>query len=239
MKRAATWITLAAFAGTSTFAAGTTAWTHSLTAYFLGASMDGEVEVRGIPVTVDVPFSDIWSNLEFGAMFNYRAEKDRLSLNADLIYMGLGGSSPNGLAEIDFDQWMVEGSAGWRLGEAIEVIGGLRYNDLDAKLQTRGPGGLTASQGKSWVDPFVGARAIVPLSGSFSLIARGDVGGFGVGSEMAWQVAAYLRYATSNSVSIILGYRCLDMEYEDGEGANRFVYDMTIQGPAFGVTWRF
>lgn len=201
--------------------------------------MDGTATVRGIPVSVDVSFDEILSNLEFGTMVNYRAEKDKLSLGVDVIYMGLGARTPGGLASVDFDQWMVEGNAGWRLGDHAELIGGLRYNSMDATIQALVGGQPSASQSKSWIDPFVGGRLWFPLSDSFLLIFRGDIGGFSVGSELAWQLAGYFAWDVSNSVSLLAGYRALDVDYVDGQGTSRFEYDMLTHGPAAGLTWRF
>ena len=99
-------------------------WKHHMSVYFLGAAMDGTVAIGPIEAEVDMSFSDIVSNLEFGAMANYRGEKGKFSLGLDIIYMGLGATTESGLAEVDFDQWMVEGTAGWRLTDIIEVFGG-------------------------------------------------------------------------------------------------------------------
>jgi hypothetical protein len=118
-------------------------------------------------------------------------------------------------------------------------VGGLRYNDLRTSIHGQTTGLISVSAGKSWVDPFVGARLWIPITKSLTGIVRGDVGGFGVGSESAWQIGLYLKYRASESFSILGGYRRLAMDYEDGSGTDRFVYDMTIQGPTFGLAWRF
>jgi hypothetical protein len=206
----------------------------------LGAAMDGQISVGGVTANLDASFSDIVDRLEFSVMLNYRAEKDKLSLNLDTIFMALGADTPNGLATVDFDQTLIEGSAGWKVHENFELVGGLRYNELDGTLRGRATATpIYASQDASWIDPFVGAWARLPLAPSFALILRGDVGGFGVGSEMAYQAAAYLRYQTSGTLSFVAGWRYLDQRYEDGEGARRFVYDVATQGPTVGITWNF
>jgi opacity protein-like surface antigen len=238
MKRFLT-ITWAAACGClSLSAAEQSQWKHSFTAYFLGAAMDGTAGIGNLEVPVDMSFSDIVDNLELGAMAHYRAEKAKLSLNLDVIYMGLGGTVL-GLGDIDFDQWLVEGTAGWRTSDKVELFAGVRYNDIAAKVAIGGSAPMTIKRGESWYDPIVGARLWLPLSGAFSCIVRGDVGGFGVGSDFSWQLGAYLRYATTSNSSLLVGYRYLDMDYESGEGAGRFLYDMTIQGPAVGFNWNF
>jgi hypothetical protein len=221
------------------FAAQPSQWKHTVMVYFLGAAMDGNAAIGNLAADVDVPFSDIADKLEFGAMGYYRAEKDQLSFGLDVIYMGLGGTALNGLAEVDFDQWMVEGTAGWRATDVFEVFAGVRYNDVAAEIAGRGPRAMKLSKSQGWYDPIVGSRLWLPLSGKLSCLARGDIGGFGVGSDLTWQLGAYLRYATSKSSSLLLGYRYLDIDYEDGAGASRFVYNVTIQGPALGFSWQF
>jgi hypothetical protein len=152
--------------------------------------------------------------------------------------MGLGGSAL-GLGEVDYDQWMVEGTAGWRLTEMIELIGGVRYNDVAVDVDFDNPLLPTLSKSKGWFDPIVGARLWFPVSRTFDVIVRGDVGGFGVGSDLTWQLSGHLRYAFSDSFSGLLGYRYFYIDYESGAGLNRFVYDMAIHGPTLGLSWGF
>jgi opacity protein-like surface antigen len=212
-------------------------WTQHLTAYFMGAGMDGDVAIGGLETSIDIGFDEIWDNLEFGTMVNYRAEKGKLSLGLDVIYMALGGDGP-GQIKVDFDQWMVQGDVGWRISDVVELLVGLRYNDLEGKIKFPSLG-VSREQGQSWVDPLVGARITLPLSDSWNFLARGDIGGFDTGSALAWQLGAYFQYQTSGSLSVIAGYRVLSMDYEDGTGANRFLYDVTTQGPVAGLSWQF
>ena len=83
------------------------------------------------------------------------------------------------------------------------------------------------------------ANLTLPLGKAFSFTVRGDVGGFGVGSDLAWHAYADIGYCASDLVSIILGYRAIDIDYEDGKGSNYFKYDMATSGPAMGVIFTF
>jgi hypothetical protein len=40
-------------------------------------------------------------------------------------------------------------------------------------------------------------------------------------------------------VSLLAGYRALSVDYESGSGNSKFVRDVTMHGPAVGVTFRF
>jgi hypothetical protein len=66
-----------------------------------------------------------------------------------------------------------------------------------------------------------------------------DVGGFDVGSELAWQAVVRLNWTISETLFATFGYRILDTGYEDGSGASLFRYDVTMSGPGIGMRWRF
>jgi hypothetical protein len=38
---------------------------------------------------------------------------------------------------------------------------------------------------------------------------------------------------------LLLGYRVIDVDYEDGKGADRFVWDVRTAGPSAAFAWRF
>lgn len=64
---------------------------------------------------------------------------------------------------------------------------------------------------------------------------RGDIGGFGAGSDFTWHVNGLVHFQPWRYVAIIVGYRVLDQDYEEGSGVNRFKYDMRISGPLAGL----
>jgi len=53
-------------------------WQYELVPYFWAAGMKGDVQSGPLPKTsVDVDFSEIWDNLDFGAMGAFEARKGR------------------------------------------------------------------------------------------------------------------------------------------------------------------
>jgi hypothetical protein len=85
------------------------------------------------------------------------------------------------------------------------------------------------------VDPVIGARTFIPLSERFSVQAQADIGGFGVGAEFTWSAQATVNYIYNDRLSVSLGYKVLDVDYEDGG----HVYDVRLSGPVMGATYRF
>ncbi len=220
-------------------------WTHEIAPYLWGAAMDGTSGVGNVVADVDLSFSDILDDLEIGFMGTYRASRGQFSITVDAVYMGLGATErgPGGLvkADIDIDQVALETSAGYEVRERLTVFGGLRYNDLSAEVAATGPLGNTetAEGDESWVDPIVGAHYSILLSDAWSLNLRGDIGGFGVGSDFAWQGVATFRWQFSDRAGALAAYRYMYMDYDDGQGSNRFKYDMSFSGPALGVVFTF
>ena len=73
----------------------------------------------------------------------------------------------------------------------------------------------------------------------WKLAGRGDIGGFGVGSDFAWQGLAAVNWQPFKYVSFIGGYRALYQDYEEGSGLDYFRYDVTIHGPVVGLNFRW
>jgi opacity protein-like surface antigen len=220
-------------------------WKHELAPYLWGSAMEGTVGIGDVTAETEMSFSDILDDLEFGFMGTYRATRDRYSITVDAIYMGLGATEegPAGVlkADIDLDQVGLEADLGYALNDRFTLLGGLRYVSLDADLRVTGPLGneLSASEGQDWVDPVVGAIYAWPFAEEWALNLRGDIGGFGIGSDFAWQGVATLRWQFSPRTALAIAYRYLDMDYEDGKGSNYFKYDVATSGPAMGVVFTF
>jgi hypothetical protein len=220
-------------------------WTHELAPYVWGAGMDGTVGIRDVTADVDQSFGDILDNLEFGFMGMYRASKDRFSITVDGVYMGLGATErgPGGLvkADIDMDQAALEVDVGYEVVDRFVVFGGLRYNDLEAKVQTTGALDVVreADGRENWIDPVIGAHYTIPFNDTWSASLRGDIGGFGVGSDFAWQGIATLRWQATPGFGVLAAYRYMAMDYDNGSGNDYFKYDMAMSGPALGVVFTF
>jgi len=80
---------------------------------------------------------------------------------------------------------------------------------------------------------------VADITKRLTLALRGDVGGFGVGSHFTYNGSAILGYSFSHTVSAWLGYRILGINYQDGHGPDRFMYDVRMHGPIMGIGFRF
>jgi hypothetical protein len=143
---------------------------------------------------------------------------------------------------------------------AIDVLAGARYwyqevevsADLAGTLAAGGNiAGLTISGSRAiaktgsvdWLDPVIGMRFRHQVAPGQKLTVRGDIGGFGVGSDFSWQaMATYdmrLLTAATHAVDAYLGYRALYVDYTKGSGDAKYQYDMLQHGPVMGLAVRF
>jgi len=59
----------------------------------------------------------------------------------------------------------------------------------------------TASRNVDWVDPLLRLNYESPVSGKWRFTLRGDVGGFGFGSEFTWHALTEFTYQRSDRVT--------------------------------------
>jgi hypothetical protein len=202
----------------------------------MGAAMSGTTAVRGREVDVDVSASDIFSNLQFGAMGLVIARKGKWGLGGDAIWMALGTTVRN--TNVDFNQGAFSFYGLRRLGSAADLTFGMRVNTLQGQLKSNTLG-FDVSQDKTWVDPLVGLILRSPGQHRVQLKAYTEIGGFGAGSDFTWQIFPTLGFKFNDRVSLEVGYRWLDMDYKTGDGSERFGYDVLTQGPVGGLAFRF
>ena len=217
-------------------------WEFVVAPYFLAPYMSGSVSVRGLDQEVDAGAGDIFDKLTFGGMLALEAHSPDWAIALDGIYMGLAQDLPNAEGKVDFDQGVVQISGFRRVAPWAEVLIGGRLNVLGGSLYRAGivlPDTLDVGESKVWFDPFVGARLQVPGTGSVRLGVRADVGGLGIGSQIAWQIYPSIGYRFARWFELAAAYRWLSMDYETGTTTDRFAYDVTTFGPEIGLVFHF
>jgi hypothetical protein len=202
----------------------------------MGASMDGTTTVRGREVDVQASASDIFSNLQFGAMGVVVARKGHWGVGSDIIWMALGTTVRE--INVDFNQGAFAFYGLRSLGPAADVTFGVRINTLQGTLDFKRLG-LSVDQSKTWVDPIVGLTLRTPPGRRVMARVYTEIGGFGVGSDFTWQIFPSVGFRLGRVSSIELGYRWLDIDYTSGEGNQQFGWDMLTQGPVVGFGFRF
>ena len=232
-------------------------WTFLVEPYIMFPNMNGTVGLGILPdAEIDANTSDIFSNLKMGFMLNLEASNDKWAVGSDVLYMKLGtqkvrsrelinGSVISASGELEAKQtgWEVMGLR--RVTPWLEVGLGMLLNSIDTDLELNLPalgGGTTTlgnSKSKTWVDPMIIARIKSNKVKKFNYQFRGEIGGFGIGSDFAWQIQAYAGYRFSDLFELTGGYRIISLDYESGSDQDRFMYNVDTSGPVIRFGFNF
>jgi hypothetical protein len=225
-------------------------WEFLVEPYFMLANMEGTTAVGSLPdVEVDASAEEILDHLQSGFMIYVEARKGPWAFTSDFLFMDLEASAEPSTAIQSGVVTM--GEAAWELAGLRKILpwleGGVaaRMMRLEMGLDVvrNQVGGGTTEQSKSltqtWVDPAIVARMQLPDADKWLLQLRGDIGGFGIGSDLAWQVQAYGGYRFSHLFQVTAGYRAFGIDYETGEAESYFLYDVVASGPVLQVGFNF
>jgi hypothetical protein len=86
-----------------------------------------------------------------------------------------------------------------------------------------------------WFDPYVGLRSRYNFNKTLYTAIRGEIGGFGVGADLMWEVEGVLGVNLTRSIFTELGYRALGGNFEN----DNFKFDVVMHGPQIttGITF--
>lgn len=227
-------------------------WRFEFTPYLWLAGIKGEFgdgSITGTPPRVDASFDSLLSRLDMAFMGTLEARRDRWSVFGDVIYLSFsdqvgiklapGLSTPGVRFDAALSGAVVSAGGTYRLAEGrttTDLVGGLRYYSLDPSVNvTSGPVQRLVNPARDWVDPVIGFRVRQSLSERWSLLGYADVGGFGLGSRLSYQLHAGAEYAFSKTYSGRLGYRQLHVDYEDGPTRINLTFGGLMLG--VGIRW--
>jgi hypothetical protein len=93
----------------------------------------------------------------------------------------------------------------------------------------------TLARDDYWFDPYVGLRARYNFNKTYYTAVRGEIGGFGVGADLMWEVETVVGINLTRSIFTEIGYRALGGNFED----NGFRFDTVMHGPQIttGITF--
>lgn len=224
-------------------------WEITATPYIWFSGLNGDVGVfpRLPPVNVDIGFDDVLENLKFAGMVAIMVRKDRFVVLADISYIDVGTSTDVGIRDPEFANVSIDTqtftttlAAGYRAVDRgplfLDVLAGARLSSVDTEIELAGPTRtLVADSNETWLDPVVGARFHAPLGGNWALALYGDIGGFGVSSDLTWQLLGTLQLTLSDRWRLAAGWRHYAIDYEK----DSFLYDVSMGGPIVGVSYSF
>jgi len=227
--------------------AGSGGWQVELAPYLWASGIEGRVGIRGRTAAADVGFRDLIKHVSGALTLAARVRHDRWAIGSEVIWIRLSDqrATPGPLfsgAGLTASQLILELTGRYRLVDAplgsVEAFVGGRYWHLrnTLSLESGALPGREFRLNESWFDPILGFSAVGNLSRRWLVQARGDFGGFEVGSERTWQALGLLGYHLSRRVDLMGGYRYLSVDFSDDD--NGFLYDIDTHGPILGVVIR-
>ena len=219
----------------------TDSWHFSVAPYILFPNLDGLITVRDFESALEADPGDIFQRLNLGTMVAMQVNNRKWAITLDGIWLDFGqtGNSTTDEREIDTEirHFTLILAGLKKVSSVLEVGLGFRMNSVKASLFA--PEGLILpgvdeSDRKTWVDPVLVGRLLVPTSSRWFCGIRGDVGGFG---RITWQVHPFGGYEISERIQLLMAYRWIGLRLDPDDNSDGFGYDISIFGPEVGFRW--
>jgi hypothetical protein len=220
--------------------------------YIMFPNMNGETGVGDLlSIPVEANPGDIFSRLQMAFMLNLEYKTPKWAITSDFVYMRLNQDIRTGpiirSGDVTAKQFIWEAAGLYRIKPFWEAGIGGRLNTLDVgvdavinQLPGQGDGrNFSRSQTETWYDPIIVTRLTTDIKKKWELQFRGDIGGFGIGSDLTWQMQGYVGYRFSKLFLLTAGYRVLYTDFERGESPEAFVFDMHQFGPVLKFGFNF
>jgi hypothetical protein len=225
----------------------TSDWHFAVSPYLWFPGVHGTIGALGRDVSVHATPGDLLSNFRFGLMGAFEARYKRIVLPLDLMWIRLEDDKalpfPNLMAtkaKLTGSELLLTPKIGYRLLDEkrikIDALTGFRYWHFSENLKFVPSNlNLNFSGSQNLVDPLVGGRVQLGLTPKIVANVLGDVGGWGTGSQLEYQVAGVLGYKIKPKWTLQAGYRYLSIDYRNSNHGGTVIYLIT-NGVIFGAT---
>ena len=215
-------------------------WHFLVSPYLWFPGVHGGIGVNGAQIVgIHASAGDLLSHFRFGLMGVVEPSYKRIVMPLDIVWARLGDdrafTNLGTVGNFKASEFILTQKFGYRLVETkmfqIDALAGFRYWHYGQSVSfTTNTLNFSASQ--NWVDPLVGGRITGYLSPKIAVVIAGDVGGWGAGSQLDYQVAGMLGYRVKPALALQVGYRYLFVDYRNGfSGLN-----LTTSGVVAGVS---
>lgn len=123
----------------------------------------------------------------------------------------------------------------------VDILGDGTCMDFGTKteLDSSPPPGVDGD--KNWIDRMVGVRMTKDRSNAWVPSLRADIGGLASGdsSDLAREPIGLFGWGFGTNERIWIGYRYMDVDYDDSRWNDKFDFDTVMQGSVVGVAFGF
>jgi len=217
-------------------------WNFLTDIYLLFPNISGETGVGdALTVPIDANPGDIFSKLKVGGMLFLEGHTNKWAVTSDLVFMNLNEEVPPGIVfhsgDVTMKQFIWEAAGLYRLNSFVEIGLGARLNNLQTAIDGQrnvfpaGTENVSGDKSASWYDPIIITRVAKTIKDKWLLQFHGDLGGFGIGSDITWQMQAYAGYRFTKLLQLTAGYRLLSTDYKKGDEPKTFTFNVNEFGP--------
>jgi opacity protein-like surface antigen len=222
-------------------------WEFAVTPYLWASGSKVDIETpQGEEIKVDESFIDILGDLKFAMMGSFEAKNGRFVIVNDLMFLSMGSSADGHIGPIpidaDADMRLLTTThlLGYRVVDQgplfVDVFAGARITSVKVDLDLDiGPLTVERDRKKTEIGPVIGSRFRAPLGGRWGVAVYGDLGGFGVGADLSWQLLGTVQYELSDRWRLAAGWRHFSAKQSKGD----WDVHLKLDGPILGVTYRF
>jgi hypothetical protein len=215
--------------------------------YLHAVDISGSNTVGDVEVPIDVSFGDLFSIVKVPFSLNVEGMKGRWGFGVDYLYIKVGDESfvdtplPIEITVgADFIISNFEAFGTYRIGRpsdpagSLDLMFGPRWRRLSLGVEISGlPQTIGGGFDESWWDFLLGGRWVKKVHPRVGLIARADFG------SDVWQVNGGVGINVWRKLDLLIQYRHVDIDHEQGSGNDFFAYDGTESGPLFGFGLHF
>jgi hypothetical protein len=226
-----------------------------ITPYLMLPNLNGKTGIGRFTQSVDETPVDLLRNLNWAIMGSGEVNNGVWGAKIDIMYSSLGtNAGKNEQFDVDAGQGLFTFRLQRNLADGFWVYAGARINTLsldlkcadDACVRTLPADRVNNGVGQNvtWVDPIVGFQLDKNFSDKVRFLFEGDIGGFTVGSQWAFNVWPQIGFKVGRTGTALIGYRIIYVDYEKGVDKFRrinpdFVWDINMFGPTIGYQFRF
>jgi opacity protein-like surface antigen len=221
--------------------------------FWLPLSVDVDSTVDGQTVPIDLGLDDIFDNFEVFAL-SARAEYwwGEWGAVVDGLWSDLDSKDINPPpvpikdADVDIAEGILDMLAAYRVaidsGGSVRLMGGARYHYLKQEITLTRVDDVKRDLGgsKDWMELLFAGQYVQPFARRWLFTARGDIGGFGIGSapDITLSAMAGVGYEFATHWAAQLGYRYYYIDYSNGSGTDEFGIEGSMHGPWIGIAYQ-
>lgn len=234
-------------------------WSFTVAPFAWLPGISGSGQIVGAERSFDVDFGELIQRTDIAAFAHARVRYRRLSLELDALWVRIEERPDTGLEqlEVDVDQVIFTPALAYRLvdtrvsasdrpghvaGVSVNARVGARWFATEVVgIQNGELVELNRGLATSRWEPLVGARLRWHFAPRWSLAARADLGGFGLGdaADLTLEGEALVGYELSRRFSAFGGYRLLRLQSDGDDGVIPRRATVWLQGPVVGLALTF